>query len=152
MFRLKRGQSRFFNKFLESLFCRGAPRAYERRVTTTLFWLLLLPLNQQEQLQGLAPDAAAPTNVSTPAGPIASKDKTSNDRLFFTLPNYFTLEKPGEALPLTADNRYFRSTETGFFRRTKHVLISALVTRSEGAETIKYAQREPGFLDKPAIP
>ena len=41
----------------------------------------------------------------------------------------------GGSAALHEDNRYFRSTQTGFFRRTKHVLVSALLTRSEGGET-----------------
>ena len=99
---------------LQSMFCRGSPRAYERRMTTMLFWLLLLPLNQQEQLQGPVSDAAAPTPVRKPTKPAAPKDKASNDRLFFTLPNYFTLEKAGDAPPLTAADK-FKMTARGAF-------------------------------------
>ena len=41
-----------------------------------------------------------------------------------------TLES-GAAAALHEDNRYFRSTETGFFKRTKHAVGSVFVARNE---------------------
>ena len=41
----------------------------------------------------------------------------------------------GGATALGEDNRYFRSTQSGFLKRSKHVLTSVLVTRSEGGQT-----------------
>jgi hypothetical protein len=41
----------------------------------------------------------------------------------------------GGSTALHEDNRYFRSTQNGFFQRSKHALISVLVARSDGGET-----------------
>lgn len=41
----------------------------------------------------------------------------------------------GGATALSEDNRYFRSTETGFLKRTKHVLTSVILARTQGGET-----------------
>ena len=41
----------------------------------------------------------------------------------------------GGSTALHEDNRYFRSTQSGFFRRSKHALTSAFTARSEGGET-----------------
>jgi hypothetical protein len=47
----------------------------------------------------------------------------------------------GGSLALHEDNRYFRSTETGFFARTKHAVISAFVTRNPaGREQFAYSR------------
>ena len=44
------------------------------------------------------------------------------------------LEFGGSAV-LHEDNRYFRSTQSGFLQRSKHALASAFTARSEGGET-----------------
>lgn len=44
------------------------------------------------------------------------------------------LEFGGSTL-LHEDNRYFRSTQSGFLRRSKHALASAFTARSDGGET-----------------
>jgi hypothetical protein len=41
----------------------------------------------------------------------------------------------GGSTALHEDNRYFRSTESGFLRRSKHALTSVFLARSEGGET-----------------
>jgi hypothetical protein len=41
----------------------------------------------------------------------------------------------GGATALHEDNRYFRSTQPGFLRRSKHVVTSVFVARREGGET-----------------
>jgi hypothetical protein len=69
-----------------------------------------------------------PTNPTPPASPQSSSDKdkdaqatsgqgkvagTSNDRLFYALPNFLTLEKAGRVPPLTSKEKYkvvFRSS------------------------------------------
>ena len=51
-----------------------------------------------------------------------------------------TLES-GAAAVLHEDNRYFRSTETGFFKRTKHAVGSVFVARNQaGAEHFAYSR------------
>jgi hypothetical protein len=44
-----------------------------------------------------------------------------------------TLENGAAAL-LHEDNRYFRSTETGFWKRSKHAIASAFVARNDAGE------------------
>ena len=82
--------------------------------TTMLLWLLLSPINQQEQIQGQSSDAPAPTNASKPAKPAPNKNTPANDRLFFTLPNYFTLEDAPDAPPLSVGDK-FKCTARGAF-------------------------------------
>lgn len=53
------------------------------------------------------------TAAQEPAKPPAPK-KTPNDRLFFALPNYFTLESAGNAPPLTVGDK-FKMTALGAF-------------------------------------
>ena len=51
-----------------------------------------------------------------------------------------TLES-GAAAALHEDNRYFRSTDTGFWKRTKHAVGSAFVARNEaGQEHFAYSR------------
>jgi hypothetical protein len=51
-----------------------------------------------------------------------------------------TLEAPAAAI-LHEDNRYFRSTETGFWRRSKHAVGSIFVARNEaGREHFAYSR------------
>jgi hypothetical protein len=51
-----------------------------------------------------------------------------------------TLES-GAAAALHEDNRYVRSTESGFFRRSKHAVVSAFVARNEaGQEHFAYSR------------
>ena len=47
----------------------------------------------------------------------------------------------GGSTALKEDNRYFRSTESGFFKRSKHVLASIFVARNEaGGEHFAYSR------------
>ncbi len=51
-----------------------------------------------------------------------------------------TLES-GAAAALHEDNRYVRSTESGFFRRSKHAVLSAFVARNDaGREHFAYSR------------
>ena len=47
----------------------------------------------------------------------------------------------GASSALHEDNRYFRSTESGFFKRTKHAVASAFLARNEaGSEHFAYSR------------
>jgi len=47
----------------------------------------------------------------------------------------------GGSLALREDNRYFRSTDSGFFKRTKHAVTSVFVARNEaGGEHFAYSR------------
>lgn len=47
----------------------------------------------------------------------------------------------GGSLALREDNRYFRSTDTGFFKRSKHAVASAFVARNEsGGQHFAYSR------------
>jgi len=83
-------------------------------MTTPLLYLLLLSQTQQDQLQGPSSGAAAETAAVEIAKPATPKKKTENDRLFFALPNYFTLESAGNAPPLTIAEK-FKMTALGAF-------------------------------------
>jgi len=51
-----------------------------------------------------------------------------------------TLEA-GSSAALHRDTRYFRSTDSGFFKRTKHAVVSAFLVRNEaGAEQFAYTR------------
>ena len=51
-----------------------------------------------------------------------------------------TLES-GSAALLHEDDRYFRSTDSGFFRRTRHAVVSVFVARNEvGQEHFSYSR------------
>jgi hypothetical protein len=82
-------------------------------ITITLLWLLL-PLNQQAGIAGPSPDAPAAATASEPAKPAPAKKKIQNDRLFFALPNYFTLENENDAPPLPVSEK-FKLTALGAF-------------------------------------
>jgi len=138
-------------------------------MTMTFLWLLLLPLNQQEQIQAVntnepaATDAskpanAAPSKSNDPTGTVASKpakrtakNKTSNDRLFFALPNYFTLENADNAAPLTVGEKFkttargaFDPMEVGFYG------IQAGISQLSGHDT-SYGQGVEGYADRLAV-
>ncbi len=65
---------------------------------------------KQDQTQSTGKDAPAATGTaSTPgtaAKPAAKTAQTSNDRLFFALPNFLTVDKNGNIIPLTAGQKF----------------------------------------------
>src|SRR5271166_4467109 len=90
----------------------GTRRATLGRVMhISLIWLLFSPLWVQEQ--GPAPAPPASTVGRKPDNQAASKG-TSHDRLFFTLPNFLTLENADDAPPLTPGGK-FKVTARGSF-------------------------------------
>ncbi|MGA2847339.1 MAG: hypothetical protein ABSF68_18160, partial [Candidatus Acidiferrales bacterium] len=74
------------------------------------------PAQQQQQ----TPPAATPAQPQTQPGQTsqATKDQknqgTSNDRLFFALPNFLTLENSAHVPPLTAGQKFKVATRSAF--------------------------------------
>lgn len=131
----------------------------------TFLWLLLLPLNQQDQLQALNSNEptvtdrsepekpAAPhsdTEVSKPAKPAAQR-KTSNDRLFFALPNFFTLENAAGAPPMTVGEK-FKTTARGSFDPVEFGFysIQAGISQLAGHDS-SYGQGVEGYAERLAV-
>jgi hypothetical protein len=102
--------------------------AFKRASIFAFVSIFLLPAMAQQNRQTKSPDSAAQTQPppssakagesSSPQQP-ADKDKkdakttseiagpgTSNDRLFFTLPNFLTLENSGKVPPLTSKQKF----------------------------------------------
>jgi hypothetical protein len=119
--------------------------------TTTLLWLLLLPLNQQEPVQGPASDAPVATAASKPVKPVPDKNKPANDRLFFTLPNYFTLENAADAPPLTVGQK-FKFTARGAFDPMQFgfVAIQTGISDAEGHDSA-YGGGVEGYAKRLAV-
>lgn len=88
---------------------------------------------QQSPAESQQPASQAPAQKPQPATPAADASKQkdpskttepigSNDRIFFTLPNYLTVEKGGQIEPLTAGQKFgivargaFDPVELGYF-------------------------------------
>ena len=139
-------------------------------MTMTLLWLLLLPLNQQDQVQAInsnetaAADASKPAKAAAlnsdaptgtaaikPAKPAAQQNKTSNDRLFFALPNFFTLENASDAPPMTVGEKFkttargsFDPMEVGFYG------VQAGISQLAGHDS-SYGQGVEGYAERLAV-
>jgi len=111
----------------------------------------LLPLNLAAQ-QTPAPDTPA-SQQSQPADKTKTQDPktidknqgTSNDRLFYTLPNFLTLENTGEVPPLTTGGKFKVVTRGSF----DYILIPwyaalAGVSQAENSEP-GYGQGAEGY-------
>jgi len=82
---------------------------------TSLIWFLLVPLWGPQQSPATQPPK--PQNQPAAKGTAKPKDQTSgtsNDRLFFTLPNFFTLENAADAPPLTAGQKFKTTARSSF--------------------------------------
>ena len=67
------------------------------------------PAKPADQTQSTNKDAQADKGASSTAGttaPAAKTAQTSNDRLFFALPNFLTVDKNGNIIPLTAGQKF----------------------------------------------
>jgi len=86
-----------------------AVRASKASAAVLAFSALLLPLRGQEPEQTPA-DPAVQQNLLPKKNKQPKKEKqsaaTSNDRLFFTLPNFMTLEHASDAPPLTVGQKF----------------------------------------------
>ncbi len=125
-------------------------------------WFLMTIALAQDQTppQGAVPSAPAPAS-KTPAPQSADrtivKEKsksqkpgngTSNDRLFFTLPNFLTLENAGKVPPLTAGEK-FKVTARDTFDPVELVWYGALagIAQAEDDEP-KYGQGAEGYAQR----
>jgi hypothetical protein len=73
-------------------------------------WVLLVP--QQPASAPQAPQDQPTAQAA--ANPDAKASGTSKDRLFFTLPNFFTLENAADAPPLTAGQKFKTTARSSF--------------------------------------
>ena len=104
---------------------KGLPTKSLLRLTAIFAFVCTLPASAQQSAPGPTPSsqtqAASPSNAPTSsspqqAGPDKKKEgkttsesagpRTSNDRLFFALPNFLTLENAVQVPPLTAKQKY----------------------------------------------
>jgi X-X-X-Leu-X-X-Gly heptad repeat protein len=110
--------------------------------TLLLFFLLLVPVWAQ--------DAAPAQSTAQPADKekSAKREKntgTSNDRLFFTLPNFLTLENAGNVPPLTAGQK-FRVTARSTFDPVEFVWYGVQAGLSQATDgSPQYHQGAEGF-------
>ena len=71
----------------------------------SVWYVLAAPFSSRAQTD--PPDGNAPPAVTQPSG-------TSKDRLFFTLPNFLTLENAGRVAPLTAGEKFKVTLQSSF--------------------------------------
>ena len=72
------------------------------------------------------------------AGPEAYGDRFGNAMAVHVIREALEF---GGSLALKEDNRYFRSTDTGFLKRSKHAVISAFTARNEaGGQHLAYSR------------
>jgi len=118
---------------------------------TMFLWLVLLPQNQQERLQGASCDGSTAVAARQPAKPPAPGKKTSDDRLFFALPNFFTLENAGDA-PRLAVAEKFKTTARGAFDpiQVAFVGIQTGITQAQG-QTGSYGAGVEGYAKLLAV-
>jgi hypothetical protein len=114
----------------------------------SLFWLLFAPFWGQDQ----TPAQPAPAQTAdVKSNNQSAKKATSNDRLFFALPNFLTLENVGDAPPLTAGEK-FKLTARGTFDPVEFVFygVEAGVSQAENHDAI-YGQGMEGYAKRLAI-
>jgi hypothetical protein len=135
-----------------------------------VLWLLALPLCAQDYTPGqdytpaqetpVAGQTQAPQNQ--PPGQTADREKvlgtnngkipgTSNDRLFFTLPNFLTLENAGNVPPLTAGEK-FKAVARGSFDPVEFAWYGAVagIGQAENSEP-RYGQGAAGYAQRYAV-
>jgi len=125
-------------------------------------WFLAAVALAQDQAppQGPVPPAPAPVSQTQPAQSanrtiVKDKNKsqkpgngTSKDRLFFTLPNFLTLEEAGKVPPLTTGEK-FKVTARSSFDPVELAWYGALagIAQAEDDEP-KYGQGAEGYADR----
>jgi hypothetical protein len=117
--------------------------SYRFTAVAPLLTGLLLPLWAQEQqppdtTQGSANRAAASPTVPAPAVPAptvpAQNNGTSRDRIFFTLPNFLTLENAANVPPQTAGQK-FKALSKSAFDPAQFVWFGLLAGISQARDT-----------------
>jgi hypothetical protein len=124
-------------------------------LSSVWLWLVFAPLWGQDQtaLQD-QPSAQATPAVDKKADKQpdeTSSKKTSNDRLFFTLPNFLTLENAQNAPPLTAAEK-FKVTARGTFDPVEFAWYGAQagISQAENHDAT-YGQGAEGYAQRFAI-
>jgi hypothetical protein len=115
-----------------------------------LLSFLMVSIRAQDQTPALQPDQQQ-QQPDQPKGKENSADRdknagTSNDRLFFTLPNFLTLENAKDAPPLTAGQK-FRVTARGTFDPIEFVWYGAQagLSQADASDNKHYGQGAEGF-------
>jgi hypothetical protein len=105
---------------------------------------------EQVQAQQSQPQSSNWTNDSNGVSPTENAAK-SNDRLFFTLPNRFTVENAGKAPRLTTAEK-FKTTAQDSFDPVEFVWYGALagIAQAENDEP-QYGQGAKGYADRYGI-
>jgi hypothetical protein len=105
-----------------------------------------------------SPDAGAPNSQSQASSSPQSQQqdkqsgqqqqKTSNDRIFWTLPNFLTLENAGNVPPLTAKEK-FKVTARGLFDPSEFVLTGFVAGLNQAANSNPtYGQGFQGYAKR----
>ena len=132
------------------------PTKFLLRVTAVFAFVSILPASAEQSASG--PTSSSQTQPAPPSAPTSTppqqvdtqtkKDSkttkesagagTSNDRLFFTLPNFLTLENAGRVPPLTAKQK-FAVTVRGSFDYSQYPWHAFLSGISQAQDS------EPGY-------
>lgn len=108
----------------------------------TAFLLATLPAVAQQQPSAAPPSQDPPKaenkNNADPKAEITPQSGTSNDRLFYTLPNFLTLENAGQVPPLTTGEK-FKVVARGSFDPVEIPWYAALSGISQAQNS------EPGY-------
>jgi hypothetical protein len=115
------------------------------RFCRLLPWLLVAPLWGQGPTLTQASD---PATESEPSSTQQQTSGTSKDRLFYTLPNFLTLENAGKVPPLTTAEK-FKVTARTSFDPVEFVWIGALagIGQAENSEP-SFGQGAAGFAKR----
>ncbi len=107
-------------------------------------WLLAAPLWSQAQPSSQAPDA----KQNEQSGSQAPASGTSKDRLFFTLPNFLTLENAANIEPLTTAEK-FKVTARSSFDPVEYFWYGALagIGQAENSES-SFGQGAEGYAKR----
>lgn len=128
-------------------------RLHRRRAAVILwgssFFLSLLPLWAQDATQTPATSqngGAANRSAVNPIGSVPSHPAgTSRDRLFFTLPNFFSLENASNVPPMTTGEK-FKTTARSAFDPMQFVWYGALAGISQARNTdSEFGQGAQGY-------
>ena len=108
----------------------------------SLLWLLLALSWGQDRAPA---QLAAASSASGQSKSQHERKATSNDRLFFTLPNFLTLENAGDAPPLTAAQK-FKVTARGTFDPVEFLWYGAQagISQAEDHDAV-YGQGAEGY-------
>jgi len=126
------------------------PKVLLAKVISTLLLVALPAVAQQQQ----EPPATTPSNEQSKAGDKNNADQkaeensrtgTSNDRLFYTLPNFLTVQNAGQLPPLTSAQK-FKVVARSSFDYVEYPWYGALagISQAENSEP-GYGQGAAGY-------